>query len=399
MRPATDEPASDDDIGFHPVGDVERRELGQMDGRGDPDDAVNVVLVGAVDRDLVAPVPAGPDPVVRDEVADPERQPERDEVRDEVMDPADLGQDVEDREADDLGRQVEEVEREVAPEEVAPDLASAEDPQLDQDEVGEGRDLRRQERRDQQLLLPHHGDEGVQRDLVDDDARDPDKRELRGTEEGAEEATDPRPAVPACGALGVRLGLRHCSLGAVGGPPHRSRAPNGASNRPGRNETPEGTNRSAGPFPPMQAPATRFLRTPVRSRHRRCKHLRPRFRSVMAPSGRTNSTGAMAGLAMGLSTNFGPNRRIRSALSTVRPRSRWRTGRGGWSRRGVNARLGVARRRSIGRCPAPGASAERSRGPDMEMPGGTVDPRPSPPEQAPAVSRLRPIGPFGQNPL
>ena len=81
MRPATDEPASDDDIGFHPVGDVERRELGQMDGRGDPDDAVNVVLVGAVDRDLVAPVPAGPDPVVRDEVADPERQPERDEVR------------------------------------------------------------------------------------------------------------------------------------------------------------------------------------------------------------------------------------------------------------------------------------------------------------------------------
>ena len=139
---------------------------------------------------------------------------------------------------------------------------------------------------------------------------------------------------------------------------------------PGRNETPEGTNRSAGPFPPMQAPATRFLRTPVRSRHRRCKHLRPRFRSVMAPSGRTNSTGAMAGLAMGLSTNFGPNRRIRSALSTVRPRSRWRTGRGGWSRRfgsgwtavagrpggraagptraalNVNARLGVAPPRS-----------------------------------------------------
>ncbi len=88
------------------------------------------------------------------------------------------------------------------------------------------------------------------------------------------------------------------------------------------NETPEGTNRSAGPFPPMQAPATRFLRTPVRSRRRRCKHLRRRFRSVMAPSGKSNDTGARVALAMGLSTNLAAEPLIRSALSTVRPRTR-----------------------------------------------------------------------------
>ncbi len=38
--------------------------------------------------------------------------------------------------------------------------------------------------------------------------------------------------------------------------------------RAGHNETPKGTNRSAGPWPPMQAPASRFQRAPVRS-HRR----------------------------------------------------------------------------------------------------------------------------------
>jgi hypothetical protein len=76
----------------------------------------------------------------------------------------------------------------------------------------------------------------------------------------------------------------------------------------------------------MQAPAARFLRTPVRSRRRRCKHLRRRLRSVIAPSSKAHSKGAEPGLAMGLSTNFGRNRVIPSVLSTVRPRTRWRKG-------------------------------------------------------------------------
>ena len=53
--------------------------------------------------DLVASVAAGPDPVVGDQVADPEGQPDRDEVRDQVVDPDELGEDVEGRQADDAG--------------------------------------------------------------------------------------------------------------------------------------------------------------------------------------------------------------------------------------------------------------------------------------------------------
>ena len=289
-RPAPDQAAPDDDVWLDPVVDVERGELGQVDGRGDPDDPVDVVLVGAVDRDLVAPIAAGPDPVVRDEVADAERQPEREEVRDQVMDAADLGEDVERGQPDDLGDEVEQVEREVAPQQVAADLAPAEHPQLDQDEVAQGRDLGREEGRPEQLLLPHRQDEAVERDLVDDDPGQADEGELGWAEEGSEEATDPRPAVPACGALVVR-GLRHRSLGTGAGPPHRSGGRTERQTSPPDTQTPEGTNWSAGPFPPMQAPATRFRRTPVRSRRRRCKHLRRRFRSVMAPSGRTNIRG------------------------------------------------------------------------------------------------------------
>jgi hypothetical protein len=108
-----------------------------------------------------------------------------------------------------------------------------------------------------------------------------------------------------------------------------SAAPRGSARRiadAGHNETPEGTNRFAGPSPPMQAPAARFLRTTVRSLRRRCKHLRRHLRSVMAPSGKTNSSGAEPGLAMGLSTNFGSRAPIPSALSTVHPRTRWRKG-------------------------------------------------------------------------
>ncbi len=320
-RAAADEPAADDDVRLHLVGHVERRQLGQVDRRGDPDDPVDVVLIGAVDRHLVAPIAAGPDPVVGDEVTDAEGQAERHQVRDQVVDATDLGEDVQGRQPDDLGDEVEQVERQVAPQEMAADLPATEHPQLDEDEVRQGRDLGRQERRPEELLFAHRGHERVQRDLVDEDPGDADERELARAEEGSEEATDPRPAVPACGALGVRLGLRHRSLGTDGRRPHRNRAPNGASNR-GRTETPEGTNRSAGPFPPMQAPATRFRRTPVRSRRRRCKHLRRRFRSVMAPSGKTNDTGGQVVLAMGLSTNFAAGTAIPSALSTVRPRTR-----------------------------------------------------------------------------
>ena len=71
---------------------------------------------------------------------------------------------------------------------------------------------------------------------------------------------------------------------------HRNGALNGASNRAHGNARRNQTVRR--PVSAMQAPATRFRRTPVRRRHRRCKHLRRRFRSVMAPSGRPNNRAA-----------------------------------------------------------------------------------------------------------
>ena len=166
-------------------------------------------------------------------------------------------------------------------------------------------------------------------------------------------------------------------------PIHRSVERHRAA-EPGHNETPEGTNRFAGPFPPMQAPAARFLRTPVRSLRRRCKHLRRRLRSVMAPSGKTNTTGAGPRLAMGLSTNFEARVRIPCALSTVRPRTRWRKG---WCR-GIGARNGPrlaycssGQRSPPGRSTSPSASSRtvRSSGDGAsrdldQVPGPLVDP-------------------------
>ena len=171
-------------------------------------------------------------------------------------------------------------------------------------------------------LLAHRRHEEVERDLVDEDPGDADEREFARAEEGSEEATDPRPAVPACGALGVRLGLRHRSLGTGGRPRHRNRAPNGASNRGAQRKRPK---------EPI-GPLVRF---------RRCKHLRlgsivPRSVVVAADAStcvaavgpswplRAKPTirAARAALAMGLSTNLAAGRPFASALSTVRPRPR-----------------------------------------------------------------------------
>ena len=58
-----------------------------------------------------------------------------------------------------------------------------------------------------------------------------------------------------------------------------------------------------------------------RSRRRRCKHLRRRFRSVMAPSGKTNGTGGRRVWLWGY-PRTSRLEAIPSALSTVRPRTR-----------------------------------------------------------------------------
>ncbi len=165
-----------------------------------------------------------------------------------------------------------------------------------------------------------------------------------------------------------------------------------------RTETPEGTNRSVGPWPLMQAPATRFRQTPIQPRRRRCKHLRHRCRSVLAPSGNAYYGGSDARLAMGLSTNFGLEAPDRLALSTFRPRRRaLGDGAGGDGSSGgspkprwlAESRGGPQSRDRLADVAGAGhENARRNRGPP-----------PSPPEQAPAVSRLRSIGPFGQREL
>ena len=87
-------------------------------------------------------------------------------------------------------------------------------------------------------------------------------------------------------------------------------------------ETPEGTNRSADPWPLMQAPATRFRRTRsilVIADASTCDAADGPF---IAPSGMSYDTGARSALAMGLSTNLRLCQASRGPLSTVRPRSR-----------------------------------------------------------------------------
>ena len=69
---------------------------------------------------------------------------------------------------------------EVAPQQVAADLAVAEHPELGQEEVAEGRDLRREDRRPEELVLAHGQDEGVQRDLVDEDPEIPTSANFEG---------------------------------------------------------------------------------------------------------------------------------------------------------------------------------------------------------------------------
>jgi hypothetical protein len=88
-----------------------------------------------------------------------------------------LGQHVERRQSDGLRREVQDVEGQVPPQDVAAELTIAEDPQLGQDEVAEGRYLGREDRGRQE----RNGrgiDQDVERGLVDEDPDDPDNCEL-----------------------------------------------------------------------------------------------------------------------------------------------------------------------------------------------------------------------------
>ena len=111
-------------------------------------------------------------------------------------------------------------------------------------------------------------------------------------------------------------------------------------------ETPKGTDRSAGS---VSADASTcdsvFQLTPVRLLRRRCKHLRRRWRSAPAPSGKTYDIRRATPSPIGLSTSFGLRAAISGVPSTNRPH---RSGRGcgrpssslrGWAlARGANDR-------------------------------------------------------------
>lgn len=89
---------------------------------------------------------------------------------------------------------------------------------------------------------------------------------------------------------------------------------------PGDMETPKGTDRSAGS---VSADASTcdsvFQLTPVRLLRRRCKHLRRRWRSAPAPSGKTYDIRRASPSPIGLSTSFGLGVAISGSPSTNRP--------------------------------------------------------------------------------
>ena len=121
------------------------------------------------------------------------------------MEPAEVGEDVQDRHPDHERRHVQQVEREVAGEDVARRVAVAEDPQLGQDEVVERGCLRGEDGR-QEVVDPEPVRQQEERDLVDDDPEDADERELRGAEQSPQETANVRLAVPARLLLDTLLG-------------------------------------------------------------------------------------------------------------------------------------------------------------------------------------------------
>ena len=204
-RSPTEPAPPDDQVGLDGVVDVERGELGQADPRAHPDQALDVVVEPLADRDLVPAIAAGPDPAVRDHVANAERQPDRDEVRDQVMDAEQIGEDEQHRDADGQRRDVEQVEHDVPEKDVAAVVPVREDPQLGEHEVVERRHLRREDRRHEVVDAQPVG-QRVQRDLVDDDPDDADEGELRGAEQGPQETANSRAGACRCLLVGDLAG-------------------------------------------------------------------------------------------------------------------------------------------------------------------------------------------------
>ncbi len=159
---------------------------------------------------------------------------------------------------------------------------------------------------------------------------------------------------------------------------------------PGRNETPEGTNRSAGPFPPMQAPATRFLEprsVVVTADASTCDHafgpswplraeptVRARWRVWLWAYPRTSDrTGASERVVHGPSTEPVANR-ARWVVEAVRERvgRRWPGGLAG----GQRANSGGAERQCVaGRCPPRSPRRPPSSGPARPARGSGRRPR------------------------
>ena len=164
--------------------------------------ATDLVVEPALHGQLVPGVAAGPDPVVGNEVAHPERQADGDEVRDQVVDPEPFGGDQQDGHAHRQRGDVQGVEGEVANEQMPPRIATPEHPELGEDEVVEGRHLRGQDGRDGVVDAQDLGEED-EGDRVDADADDADDCEPRWAEQRSEHGPSARLPVATHGSLSV----------------------------------------------------------------------------------------------------------------------------------------------------------------------------------------------------
>ena len=114
--------------------------------------------------------------------------------------------------------------------------------------------------------------------------------------------------------------------------------------RSGDKETPGGTDRSAGSvFACASTCDSVFRLTPVRLLRRRCKHLRRRWRSAPAPSGKTYDIRRASPSPSGLSTSFGVGGAYFGVPSTSRPH---RCARGMWTEAWAERPSRTARTRS-----------------------------------------------------
>ena len=122
-------------------------------------------------------------------------------------------------------------------------------------------------------------------------------------------------------------------------------------------ETPGGTDRSAGSvFAGASTCDSVFRLTPVRLLRRRCKHLRRRWRSAPAPSGKTYDIRRPWPTPSGLSTSFGVGGAISAIPSTSRPHRR----RGGCGRTAVTVLVTALAPGANNRPARPGDSPDRA---------------------------------------